>query len=262
MRQIKLLIRMSIIVFRALYSWLDPPAYVVIKFIVPFFQMSFFVYLAKFALGPDRLSYVAVGNAVQLVALNTLMGIAITLQGEKFLGTLPGLLTSPANRLLVFASRAAVHVLDGVLGAVIGLLYAGLFFGVNFAQADLLSLLVVLLASSLTLTGLGLIIASLSLFARYVDPVMNAAYLLVFLLAGVNFPVEQLPAWLRPLSYLIPLTYGIEAARHAIAGASLLETGGQILIMVALFLIEGALGYCIFKLFEGLARRHGTLEMT
>jgi ABC-2 type transport system permease protein len=262
MRKVKLLLRMSVITFQALYGWLRPLAYVIIKFVVPFFQMSFFVYLAKFTLGPDKLAYVAIGNAVQFVAFNTLMGVAMTLSGEKWFGTLPMLLATPANRLLIFTSRAAVHVLDGILGAVIGLLYAALFFGVSLAQADLLALAIVLFVSSLTLTGLGLIIASLGLFTRIIEPIMNTAYLSIFLLAGVNFPVERLPLWLRPLSYAIPLTYGIEAARQTISGASLAKVSDQLLIMLGLFLVEGALGYYIFTRFERLAKHYGTLEMT
>jgi len=261
LRQLALLQRTSVIVFQALYSWLDPTAYIIIKFVVPFFQMSFFVFLAKFTLGPDKLAYVAIGNAVQFVAFNTLMGVAITMSGEKWFGTLPVLLTTPASRLLMFTSRATVHVLDGMMGAVIGLLYAGLFFGVSFAQANLLTLVVVLFFASLTLTGLGLIIASLSLFIRDVNQIMNVAYLVVFLLCGINFPVEQLPVWLRPVAYVIPLTYGIEAARQSIAGAPLAAVGNQLLVMFILFLVEGVLGYYLFLQFERLAKRHGTLEV-
>jgi ABC-2 type transport system permease protein len=29
-------------------------------------------------------------------------------------------------------------------------------------------------------------------------------------LCGLFFPIEQLPIWLRPLSYLLPLTYGVD----------------------------------------------------
>ncbi len=260
-RQIKLLARMSWTVFTAIYAWQRPAAYLTIKFIVPFFQMSFFVYLAKFTLGPDKLAYVAIGNAVQLVALNTLMGVAMTLAGEKWNGTLQMLLTTPANRLLIFASRALVHVLDGIVGAAIGLLYAAVFFGVSFAQTNFLALVVVLFISSLTLTGIGLIIASLSLFTRTIEPIMNTAYLFIFLVAGINFPVEQLPVWLQPFSRLIPLTYGVEAARQAVAGASLITVSNSLLIMLGLFLAEGALGYFIFLYFERVSKRLGTLEM-
>ncbi len=260
-RQINLLTRMSWTVFTAIYAWQSPMSYLIIKFIVPFFQMSFFIYLAKFTLGPDKLTYVAIGNAVQFVALNTLMGVAITLSGEKGNGTLSTLLTTPANRLLIFASRALVHVWDGIAGAIIALVYAGLLFGVSFAQTNFLALTVVLFISSLTLTGIGLIIASLSLFTRTIEPIMNTAYLFIFLVAGINFPVEQLPVWLQPFSRLIPLTYGVEAARQAVAGASVITVGDSLLIMLGLFLVEGALGYFTFLYFERAAKRFGTLEM-
>jgi ABC-2 type transport system permease protein len=254
--------RMSQAIFVAIYSWLSPPAYFTIKFVVPFLQMSFFVYLTKFALGEEKLAYVAVGNAVQLVAFNTLMGVSMSLAGERWFGTLPLLLVTPINRLLIFTSRATVHVLDGILGAAIGLVYAGLFFNVSFANTNWLALVIVLFVSSLTLSGLGLIIASVSLFTRALESIMNATYLLVFLLAGINFPVEQLPLWLRPLSQLIPLTYGVQAARESIEGASLAVVGDRLLLMMLLFLLEGAIGYFLFCYFEKVAKRYGTLEMT
>jgi ABC-2 type transport system permease protein len=34
-----------------------------------------------------------------------------------------------------------------------------------------------------------------------------------FLLSGIFVPDEALPSWLRPLSYLLPPTWGIEAMR-------------------------------------------------
>ena len=255
-------VRMSLFVFRALYAWLDPASYLVIKFVVPFLQTSLFVYIAKFTLGPEGMAYVAIGNAVQLVALNTLMGVAITMVGEKWSGTLQLMLTTPVNRGLIFSNRGLIHVLDGVLGAVIGLLYANIFFGVSFAQANFLALGTVLVFSSLTLTGLGLIIASLSLFARTVEPLMNVTYLFIFLIAGINFPVEQLPRLLQPIAYIIPLTYGIQASREAIAGVSLGALSEPLLIMVLLFLVQGGIGYWIFLRFETLSKRYGTLEMS
>lgn len=261
-KQLVRFLRMSLFVFKALYAWLNPAAYIIIKFVVPFLQTSLFVYIAKFTLGPEGMAYVAIGNAVQLVALNTLMGVATTMAGEKWSGTLQLILTTPVNRGLIFANRGLVHVLDGVLGAVIGLLYANIFFGVSFAQTNFLALGTVLIFSSLTLTGMGLIIASLSLFTRTVEPIMNVTYLLVFLIAGVNFPVEQLPSLLQPFAYIIPLTYGIQAAREAITGASLGTLGEPLFIMVMLFLVQGGIGYWIFLRFENLSKRYGTLEMS
>lgn len=255
-------LRMSLFVFRALYAWLSPASYFVIKFVVPFLQMSLFVYIAKFTIGPEGMSFVAIGNAVQFVALNTLMGVAMTMSGEKWAGTLQLLLATPVNRGLVFANRGLIHVLDGVIGASIGLLYANIFFGVSFANTDFLALGIVLFFSSLTLLGIGLIIASMSLFLRTIDPIMNVTYLFIFFVAGVNFPVEELPQFLQPFAYVIPLTYGIQAAREVIAGASLATISNLLLSMFVLFVIQSGMGYGIFIRFEKLSKRYGTLDIS
>ena len=38
-------------------------------------------------------------------------------------------------------------------------------------------------------------------------------------LCGLFFPIEKLPALLRPLSYALPLTYGADVLHEAIRGA-------------------------------------------
>lgn len=35
-------------------------------------------------------------------------------------------------------------------------------------------------------------------------------------LCGLFFPIEQLPIWLRPLSYVLPLTYGADVLHGSI----------------------------------------------
>ncbi|MDO8871039.1 MAG: ABC transporter permease [Methanobacteriaceae archaeon] len=35
----------------------------------------------------------------------------------------------------------------------------------------------------------------------------------VFLLSGVFWPVEAIPIWLRPISYLVPPSYAFDACR-------------------------------------------------
>ena len=38
----------------------------------------------------------------------------------------------------------------------------------------------------------------------------------MFLFAGAFFPVDQLPAWLRPIAYVTPLYHGVELCRNAV----------------------------------------------
>jgi ABC-2 type transport system permease protein len=43
----------------------------------------------------------------------------------------------------------------------------------------------------------------------------------IFFLSGALFPIVRLPPWLRMLSYLDPLTYGVDGLRGALIGAEM-----------------------------------------
>jgi len=48
--------------------------------------------------------------------------------------------------------------------------------------------------------------------------VVNFVMFPIFLLSGALFPVETLPAWLVPLCYANPLTYGVDGLRGVLLG--------------------------------------------
>ena len=64
-------------------------------------------------------------------------------------------------------------------------------------------------------------------------------------LSGVFLPIDQLPAILRPISYILPLTYANEALRAVmLKGADLAEIAWELaalLIFMVLMIILSAL---------------------
>ena len=84
---------------------------------------------------------------------------------------------------------------------------------------------------------------------------------MLLLFSGANIPLTELPAWIQGISYVLPLTRGIVAAREIVAGAGLMEVApllwGELAVGLAYFL----LGYLLFSLFEVFAKRRGTLEV-
>ena len=69
----------------------------------------------------------------------------------------------------------------------------------------------------------------------------------VFLLSGIFWPIEAIPAWLRPAAYLLPPTHAVDALRSImIRGWGLAEVWPQV---VALFVfIAGFLMLAAFTL--------------
>ncbi len=247
--------------YKGLLTWMEPQNYIGMKFIVPLLQMAFFAYVAKNAGGDEAMSYAVVGNMVQLCAIASVLGMSMAVGMERFFGTLPLLLVTPASRFAMFMGRSAVYVLDGFVSTLVGLLYAAFLFGVDFSRANYPLLVFILLMTSFALSGFGLLIGSLSLYTREVVSVANASYFALLIICGVNFPVTALPSFLQAVSKILPLTYGIEGARKAVLGASFDEVkyliGTEALFMLVLIV----LGYFFFRYFEQKAKKKGSLEL-
>lgn len=63
----------------------------------------------------------------------------------------------------------------------------------------------------------------------------------MFLFAGAFYPIEQLPAWLRPVAYATPLWHGVELCRGAVLGTlGALEALAHVGVLVA-FALAGYL---------------------
>ena len=87
--------------------------------------------------------------------------------------------------------------------------------------------------------------------------VANIIYYAMLVFCGINFPVSRLPDALQLIAYAMPLTRGVEAAREAAAGATFSQVAGLLAGEVAVGVIYAFLGYFVFRLFEGYARRGG-----
>ena len=244
----------------ALFQWASVRGYVAYKILLPVAQMLFFVELGAYATGPENAAYFALGNALQLTANAGIFGVIATVANERHFGTLPILLGSPANRLVTFMSRAVVNVLDGIVSVIIGVAIAIGLFGLDLHHANIPLLALCVVVVSLSTAGLGLMFGSIGLVMRDAIIVANVVYYLLLVLCGVNFPVSRLPGAVQLISYSLPLTRGVEAAREAVAGASFGQVagllGGELLVGLAWALA----GYALFATLEGWARRGGLQE--
>jgi ABC-2 type transport system permease protein len=121
----------------------------------------------------------------------------------------------------------------------------------------------ILLVGSLGFVGLGLMAAVLPLIWPEKGVQMtNIIKATVLLVSGVYYPVNVLPAWLQPVSYVSPATYMLEGMRMGLLrGASV----GDVLLpaLLPLFLtalVAMPLGLVVFGRAEAYAKRIGILK--
>jgi len=255
----------AIFSFKAQFDWLYPPMWLTMKLVMSLSQMAFFVFVGQFLLAsgtarPDIVAYIAIGNAIQMLSWNTVFSVVNITSSDKWGGTLPLLLATPAPRLPLFVGRAMVHVFDGMLSVAISFVFAFFLFGVNFGSTDLLALLVAVFLTAFTMSGFGLLVGGLSFYFREPLVFANIFTYILLIFCGVNFPVQALPQPLQVVSYIFPLTYGVDAGRKAIEGKTLIDIAPLLGQMLVVGFISIVLGYVFFRSFEHVARKTGRIE--
>ncbi|NYT06364.1 MAG: ABC transporter permease [Methanomicrobiales archaeon] len=139
---------------------------------------------------------------------------------DKQFGFLKETLVAPVSRLEIMlgqtfggASTAFIQgVIILVLSLVLGMNVAGMTgFAVAFGFMVLIGIL---------FTAFGIAIASRMEDMHGFQLIMNFVIFPIFGLSGALFPINSLPEWIRPLTLLDPLTYGVEGIRYGLSGTA------------------------------------------
>lgn len=248
----------SLFTYRALFQWLNPSAYLFSKIGFPIIQMTFFAIVGSFS-GARPLAFYLVGNAV-LVAYRPMFTIATSVANERRGGTLPYVVASPADRVALFFGRSAFHVVDGIMDVAIAIAYAALVFGLDLSRTNWIGLAAALLAATFGASAVGLFLGAAAYLILDATFLANTAMFVLLLLSGANIPLSDLPSWLLPLSWALPITRSVEASRAFVGGAelgpALLGVGGDVLVGA----VWAFAGLFLFQWIERQARSRGTLE--
>jgi ABC-2 type transport system permease protein len=255
---IRLFFRQAFFAYRALFGWLNPQAYLVMKVLEPATQIVFFSALGSFA-GRDP-SYYALGNAVRVASVSGIFGCAMVMAGDRRAGTLAAVIASVTPAWETFVSRSIFQVMDGLTTVIVGFFIGGMFFGLDFGQVNWFWLVLALIATSYAMSGLGMLVGASGLVGTDINMVMNLAYAALIVLCGVNFPVSELPSVVQRISSLLPLTHGLEAIRHLFDG-HLNDVPALLLTEIGLGTIYILGGFMVFHWAEQKARHAGTLEL-
>jgi len=247
--------------YLALFRWLRPTTYLASKVLAPLTMMIFFVYIGAYASGSNSASFYVIGNSLIFAASSGIFGVTMSIGGERWSGTLPYLFGSPANRWAMFVGRAVMHILDGMLGVFIGLGWGILLFKLDLSHTDPLALLLTILITTFSTSGLGLLMGCLSLITRNVMLVNNTVYFALLVFSGANIAISELPRWMRVISNVLPLTRGVASTRAIINGGSLADVLPMLEVEFLIGVMLTAMGDFLFKVFEIQAKKMGTLDI-
>ena len=162
-----------------------------------------------------------------VVAISILFGttsmVAVTVTFEKKNRAFERLLLAPIPLELLMLAKTGGAILFGVANAFVPIILALIL--TDLSQVAWMAVLAAVVLIAIASTFLGLLIAVSVTEVFEAQTFSNFFRFPMIFLCGLFFPIDSLPVFLRPLSYLLPLTYGADILHGAIHGRSILPLG-------------------------------------
>lgn len=203
---------------------------------------------------PKDINYIQflVPGIVGMSILFTSMFAGISVLWDREFGFLKEIMVTPVSRVSIVLGRIA----GGTTTALIqGILILSISFFMGFKILGILPFLlsiVFMLLLAVAFIGLGLIFASKMKDIQGFSLIMNFIIFPLFFLSGALFPLENLPIWIRYVSYIDPLTYGVDGLRSALIGVSSLPIVLNFIILVGISLLMVFFGSYFFEKSESV----------
>ena len=258
-------------------NWADPFLFAVYSVVKPLASAAILVVMYSIitqgAFESPIFSYIYLGNAFYIFVGQIMTGLSWTIIDDReHYKTMKYVYVAPVHFPTYLLGRAVARLLIASLSVLITVLFGVIFLHVRLdpAAANWPLFLIALAVGILMLAMMGLILASIMLLiAHHMWGVGEAVAGALYLFSGAIFPLEVLPAFLRPIGYLIPITYWLELIRRALvgqvaeafptlSGLSDIQLLGILLALTALF---SGLSFAIFRWCEHQARERGLIDV-
>lgn len=240
------------------------------RFFTTFFttavSLTLFYYVSRLVSSPrigspdDYFAFVVVGLVIFGILTSTLTTPVATLRAELQAGTFERMLLSPFGAVRSIASLLIFPLIMGVSLGILSLVFATLVFGLELRWSTVPAAIPLAALGALAFAPFGLVMAAAVVVFKQTNAGATFVITGVTLLAGVYFPVELLPGWIRWASEVQPFTPAVDLLRNVLVGTplrnevwvDLLKLGGFTAVLLPCSLV-------VLRAAVARSRRMGTI---
>jgi ABC-2 type transport system permease protein len=151
---------------------------------------------------PNGFNQSSPGIAV-IFAMFFVLGGTSSLVVERERGTLSRLMTAPVGKGAIMAGKLLGVYIAAMAQFAIMVLFGQFVLGVDWG-AEPLALLLMILAFTFSITGLGILVASMVRTASQIDAVSTVLIMPLAGLGGAMWPLDIVPQWMQQLAVFLP----------------------------------------------------------
>jgi ABC-2 type transport system permease protein len=257
-------------------NWTDPFLFAVYSIVKPLASVMILVVMYAVITRADFASplfaYIYLGNAFYMYVGTVMTGVSwAVIDDREHYRTLKYIYTAPIDYLTYLLGRGMARMLTGSIAVFITIACGVLFLGMPIhAEQINVPLFVATLALGIVMLALmGVVLAGVTLLtahhAGYIGDTTAGA---LYLFSGAIFPLDVLPDLLRPLGYLMPITYWLELLRRSLVGSiaqafptlTAWSNAELFAILLGLTILFGALSLGVFRWCDWRARELGLID--
>ena len=227
----------------------------------PFITLMFHCVLAGYAFQTTNLTDWVIGNAFLLCTNICVFSLGSSFRAERAFGRIRSIMTSSTSKIEIVLQKGFFSGLVSIGTTFAGFALGCVVFHVSISGVHWGGILLCFVTAMFAAMGFGLVLSVFGLMSHQMHLILNLMEYVLLIFTGSNFPVSQLPEVFQVISYILPLTRSIAAARGIVSGMefsqiTLLLTGE---IAVGIFYIIFAA--VLVKCAEKTAIKNGTLEL-
>ena len=257
-------------------NWTDPFLFAIYVIIKPLASAAILVVMYSIITNGNYDSplfpYIYLGNAFYIYVGSVMAGVSwAVIEDREHYKTLKYMYIAPISIQFYLLGRGVSRFLIGTVAVIITLVAGKLFLHLplELAKVNWGLFFLSLFIGVTMLAMIGLILASITLMLVNHNFIIGEAVAgALYLFSGAVFPLEVLPAWLRPIGYAMPITYWLELMRRSLIGevAEAFPTlanfsNTELLgILTGLTILFGLASTFTFRWCDHMARERGLID--
>ncbi len=165
---------------------------------------------------------------------------------DRKIDILKEILVAPLSRTTIFVGKVLGGCTDSMIQALIMLLVS-FVLGIYLTLSSFLLAVIILFLLALSLVSTGLIIGSLMESPEGFNMIISFLIFPLFFFSGALFPIDNLPTWLSFITYINPVTYGVDALRFVIIGVSQFPLYVDLIVLIGFAAVMFTIGTRTFE---------------
>ncbi len=174
-----------------------------------------------------------------VVTISILFGttsmLTVTITFERRSRSFERLLLSPISLELLMLAKTSGAIFFGIVNAFVPIIIAAFLVDLSGIAWSLVIPAIILIGIVSTFLGLFIAVSASEVFEA--QTFSNFFRFPMIFLCGLFFPIMSLPIFIRPLSYILPVTYGVDILHGAVSGTQIMPLSLDFLILAAFCIV-------------------------